>query len=122
MTSDEIKKLKEIIHAEVRPVREMVEIVKRQVKSIDMGQTLSSGQLRSIREMQSVMNDKLDQHTEVLESHTASLGNLEQMIPAIGDIHEMVEDFRKEQRSLEARVDNLEPRVHALEIVVSKRS
>lgn len=70
MNDEDLKKLRELIKEEIRPVKDIVEVIKKKVDGHDLYLHSTSGNVRSIKEQQSVMNDKLD-------SHTASLINIE---------------------------------------------
>ncbi len=115
------KKLREALKAEVKPVREMVEVVSHKVRQIDNLQFTTSENIRKIRDQQSVMNEKLDIHRVTLDAHTETLVKFEnETIPLVREIHTMLKDQGTRVREIEYRVDDLEPRVNALEAVVAK--
>lgn len=129
MTNDEFKKLKELIRSEVRPVKETTEILGKRVREIGVQQTLTLGLVRTMKDLQSVMNEKLDEHDAKLDEHGEKLDSLvlavaevQDRTKILGDIHSLVQDNTRRSEDLESRVDNLEPRVSALEAVVAKRS
>ena len=94
--------------------------MKQDTLTIKKVEKLLDRKLKSVSKQLDSHGKTLAEVNQRLDSHTISLDRLEQIIPAIGDIHEMLKDYRKEQRELETRVDNLEPRVDALEAVVGK--
>lgn len=61
MSEDQlIKKLAQIVKGELRPIKEIVEILKNKVSKSELFQGVVVGQVKLIREQQSVMNEKLD--------------------------------------------------------------
>lgn len=76
MTDEEIRKLKAIIKEEVRPVKELVEVIGQKVREVSAEQSFTATQMRAIRDQSSVMNEKLD-------SHTASLVTIEDTLKGI---------------------------------------
>lgn len=63
---DLLKKIQKLIREEVRPVKDLVEMTKKKVESHDLFITTTSGSVRTIGEQQSIINEKLDNHTESL--------------------------------------------------------
>lgn len=119
MTDDEIRKLKAIIKEEVKPVKELAEITNQKVRSIDGSQMLMSSQLRRVGDQISVMNEKLDKHTDILDrhtnilnkhtetlgSHTASLVIIEDTLKGYGDMYKV---NKAKTEDLDARVGIIE--------------
>ncbi len=78
MNNADFKKLRELIKAEIRPVKEIVEIIKKKVDNQELHIHVTTENVRSVKEQQSVMNEKLD-------SHSASLVNIESKLDAYAD-------------------------------------
>ncbi|MBI2590898.1 MAG: hypothetical protein HYW33_03425 [Candidatus Blackburnbacteria bacterium] len=57
MTEEELKRLTEI----VRPLKEMVEVVKTKISSLELRERAGTAQLQMIKDQQSVANEKLDE-------------------------------------------------------------
>lgn len=69
MTGDEINKLTEIIKEGIRPVKDLVEMTKKRVDGQDLFLHTTAENVRRIKEQQSLMNEKIDGHSKVLEKH-----------------------------------------------------
>ena len=98
MTDDEIKKLKDIIKDEVRPVKELVEVIGQKVREVSAEQSFTTTQMRAIRDQSSVMNEKLD-------SHTASLVTIEDTLKGYGDMYKV---NKEKTEDLDERVGVIE--------------
>lgn len=83
-----IKTIQKTVKDEVRPLKEQVEIVKSQVSKLDMYQSGTSHTVRSIKEQQSVINEKLDSLETVKEDVKSIQRNLEQL----NEVKEIIED------------------------------
>jgi predicted nucleic acid-binding Zn-ribbon protein len=57
----------------LRAIKELVEIIKKKLDWMELRTSSTSSAVQRIQEQQSVMNDKLDQHTKTLKSHTLTL-------------------------------------------------
>lgn len=66
MTNEDLAKLLKDIKQEIRGVKDLVEVIKKKVDSNDLFISAIAANVRSIKEQQSVINEKLDQHTEAL--------------------------------------------------------
>jgi hypothetical protein len=78
MSDDDLKRLSELIKEEIRPVKDIVEVIKKKVDSQELHILVTTENVRSIKEQQSVMNDKLDSHTASLTTILkSSLKNLD---------------------------------------------
>ena len=83
MTDEDVKKLRELIKEEVRAVKDIVEVVKHKVDTQQMFQSNTADNIRLIKEQQSIINEKLDEHTK-------KLGRLEDKADALtGDVMEL---------------------------------
>ena len=83
-----VKTIQKVVKDEVRPLKEQVEIVKSQVLKLDLYQSGTSHTVRSIKEQQSVINEKLDSLETVKEDVKSIQGNLEKL----NDVKEIIED------------------------------
>lgn len=66
MANDDFKKLTQLFKKEIRGVKDIIEIMKRKVDTIQMFQSTASNNIKLIKEQQSLMNEKLDNHTAAL--------------------------------------------------------
>lgn len=57
----------------LRSIKELVELMKKKLDWIELTSSSISTSMRFVREQQSIINDKLDQHTKTLKSHTLLL-------------------------------------------------
>ncbi|MDO8570634.1 MAG: hypothetical protein Q7R97_03555 [Candidatus Daviesbacteria bacterium] len=73
MNQDDLKKLKKVIKDELRSVKELVEITKKKVGGQELSLLSTSSNVRTIKEQISVMNEKLDEHSVILEKLTKTL-------------------------------------------------
>lgn len=118
MTDDElVKAIQKAVKNEVRPLKDQVEIIKSKVNSRDFFQTVTSDNTRTIKEQQSIMNEKLDTLQEDLKEVKElqenriypSVVHTEQTIEAFGDAYKINND---NARKLEKRVITLEDHIH----------
>lgn len=99
MNEDELlKKIQQLIKEEIRPVKDIAELTKKKVDSQDLFLHSTAENVRRIKEQQSLMNEKLDQHTE-------SLINIEHTNNIYGDMYKLNNDNIKK---LERRIEKLE--------------
>jgi hypothetical protein len=82
MNDDDLKKIQKLIKDEIRPVKEIVEVLQSKMTQQDFVQKGTASSVRSIKEQQSVMNEKLD-------SHSGSLVNIELKLDAYGDMYKI---------------------------------
>src|SRR3989344_8653819 len=100
MSDDSIKKLRDALKDEIKPIKEIVEIIEHKIGVMEMSQLASSESIRRMRDQQSVMNDKLDEQAKELgglaatqETHTRVLVELEnETIPLVKDMHALLKD------------------------------
>lgn len=60
MTDDDLKKIQKSIKEELRPVKEVVEILQNKMGAFDLYQRSTSSIVKNIKDQQSVVNKKLD--------------------------------------------------------------
>lgn len=82
MNDSDFKKLRELIKEEIRLVKEIVEVIKKKVDNQEFHIDVTSGNVRSMKEQQSVMNEKLD-------SHSASLVSIESKLDGYADAYKI---------------------------------
>lgn len=117
---DLIAKIQKVIKDELRPTKELVEVIKRKVDGQELYVRATSSQVSSIKEQQSVMNEKLDEHSAMLKEHSKILEEqkdtlenrvlpsvvyIEQNIKAYSDMYKINNDNMKK---LEKRNEILE--------------
>ncbi len=105
MNDSDLKKLRELIKEEIRPVKEIVEVIKKKVDNQELHIHVTTENVRSLKEQQSVMNEKLDEIKETLEANTASVVTIEKEIKAYGDMYKINNSNGKK---LEKRIETLE--------------
>lgn len=70
---NDLKKIQQALKDELRPVKELVEILQSKVSKLDFHQTTTSMSVRSIKDQQSVINEKLDDMKRTLDVNTGSV-------------------------------------------------
>ncbi|MDO8638192.1 MAG: hypothetical protein Q7R43_01355 [Candidatus Daviesbacteria bacterium] len=73
MNNDDLKKIQKLIKDELRPVKDLVEISKKKVDNQELYLRTTSRIVTAIQDQQSVMNEKLDEHTKILGEHSEIL-------------------------------------------------
>ncbi len=95
MTKNDPKTLKD----ELRPLKDLLEIIKGKVDKMETFQNVTMQQVRDIKDQQSVMNGKLD-------NHSGSLISIESKLDAYGDMYKINDsNIRKMEKRLETLVD-----------------
>lgn len=82
MNDSDLKKLRALIKEEIRPVKEIVEIIKKKVDNQELHIHVTTENVRSVKEQQSVINEKLD-------SHSASLVSIESKLDSYADSYKI---------------------------------
>lgn len=108
MTDQDLKKIKKVLKELVTPVKELVEITNHRVKKVETGQTILQISADKIKDQQSVMNEKLDEHTEKLDNHTAALMKIEDTLEGYADMYKV---NKEDNERLEQRVEAIETQV-----------
>lgn len=99
---DLIKQIQKVVKDEIRSVKEIVEILKNKVEQIELFQNVTMNQTRTIKDQQSVMNEKLTEMQETLDANTASVITIEKEIKGYGDMYKINDsNIRKIQKRLE---------------------
>lgn len=108
-----LKAIQKTVKDEIRPLKDQVEIVKSKLNSRDFFQSVATENTRTIKEQQSLMNEKLDTLQEDLNEVKElqetriypSVVEIEHTIKAYGDAYKINDD---NARKLEKRVVTLE--------------
>lgn len=102
MADTDFKKLEKLIDS----VKEVVEITKHKVEGIELAHSVTNGQVRMIKDQQSVMNKKLDELKETQDDQILpSVVTIESTIKTYSDMYKLNNDNMKK---LEKRVETLE--------------
>lgn len=64
------------VETELKLIRELLEILRHKVDGIDLRGRATSGSMQMIRDQQSVMNDKLNEHGEKLDALLVDVNEL----------------------------------------------
>ena len=83
---------------DLKKIKDLVEIVVNKIRGIEMHQGVMADQIRTIRDQQFVMNEKLD-------THTASLVKIEETLEGYADMYKANKEKNEE---LEEKVDIIE--------------
>lgn len=67
MNDDDLKKLQKLIKDEIRPVKEVTEIIQSKMSGFDLYQRSTSTNVRTLKDQLSVVNEKLDGMKEVID-------------------------------------------------------
>lgn len=102
MADTNFKRLEKLIDS----VKELLEVTKHKVEGIELIQSVTNGQVRMIKDQQSVMNKKLDELQDVQEERLLpSVVTIESNIKVYSDMYKLNNDNAKK---LEKRVKTLE--------------
>lgn len=74
---------------DLKKIKELLEIVNNKVGKLETHLTVRSATLDLLKDQQSVMNQKLDEVQETLDSHTASLMNIEATLEGYADAYKV---------------------------------
>lgn len=134
MTDENVNKITNLIDNLITPVKEIVEVIKHKVDTMEFLQRANSENVRMMRDQQSVMNKKLDEqgkkldeHGRILKEHGRVLkvvfdhsGKLTEDITDIKDTLHSQSAILKQITSFEERnsenMGKINKRVHELEI------
>lgn len=101
MPKNDTKTLKD----ELRPLKDILEIVKDKVERMETFQHVTMQQVRDIKDQQSVINGKLDEMQETLDAHTGSLITIEKELKGYADMYKINDS---NIRRVEKRLETLE--------------
>ncbi len=98
-----IKTIQKAVKDEIRPLKDQVEIVKSKISTLDLFQKVTTNNISTIKEQQSVMNEKLGSLQEDLaevkeiveERLYPSVMEIELNIKAYGDMYKINNDNSK---------------------------
>lgn len=94
---------------ELRPLKDLLEIIKDKVEKVETFQSVTMQQVRDIKSQQSVMNGKLDEMQESLETNTAAVIELESTVKGYADMYKVNDsNIRRMEKRLEALEENAE--------------
>ena len=113
MNQDDIKTFQKLIKDELRPIKELVEVTKKKVDGQELFLHSTAANVRSIKEQQSVMNEKLDDHTKTLAEHTKILEN--QVLPSLTTIKTGIKGYKDMYQINDSNVRKVAKRVEVLE-------
>lgn len=74
---------------DLRAIKELLEIVKHKVDMLDISRSGQSATLHLMKDQQSVMNKKMDDMKETLDSNTGSLVEIELKLDSYADSYKM---------------------------------
>ncbi len=87
---------------ELRPLKDLLEIIKNKVDRMETFQNVTMQQVRDIKDQQSVMNGKLDNMDEKLDSNTEAIVILESTITGYADMYKVNDsNIRRMEKRLE---------------------
>lgn len=95
------------LKAELRPLKDLLEIVKNKIDKMETFQNVTMQMVRDLKDQQSVINGKLDEMQETLDSHTGSLMNIERDLKGYADMYKINNsNIRKMEKRLETVEDD----------------
>lgn len=68
MTDKDFDRISKLVKDQVRDIKDIVEIIKHRVDTLQMFQSTASDNIRLMKEQQSLMNEKLDNQSAALVS------------------------------------------------------
>lgn len=74
---------------ELTKIKELLEIVKHKVDMMDISRSGQSATLHLMKDQQSMMNKKMDDMKETLDSNTASLVDIESKLDSYADSYKI---------------------------------
>ena len=83
---------------DLKKIKDLVEIILKKTRGVEVHQSVMADQVRIIKDQQSVMNEKLDNHTEALV-------NIEDTLKGYSDMYEV---NKEKTAGLGERVDAIE--------------
>lgn len=90
------------LKAELRPLKDLLEIVKSKVDKMETFQNVTMQMVRDLRDQQSVINGKLDEIQVTQDSHTGSLMTIESELKGYADMYQINDsNVRKIEKRLE---------------------
>lgn len=90
------------LKAELRPLKDLLEIVKNKVDKMETFQNVTMQMVRDIKDQQSVINGKLGEIQETQDTHTGSLMTIEMELKGYADMYKMNDsNIRKIEKRLE---------------------
>lgn len=105
MADTNVRKLEKLVES----IKEIVEITQDKVDKIELLQSVTTGQVRTIKNQQSVFNKKLDELKETIDEQILpSVVTTENTIQAYGDMYKINDD---NARKLEKRIEIVETKL-----------
>lgn len=90
---------------DLRPLKDLIEIIKDKVDKMETFQNVTMQHARDIKDQQSVINEKLDEMQETLDTHTGSLMTIEKELKGYADMYKINDS---NIRRMEKRLESLE--------------
>lgn len=110
MADDNLDNLYEKIRKLIRPLKEDVEITKSKVSKVDVYQGVMSTEIRSIKDQQSVINEKLD-NTATKEDIYRVEGQIEEVNKNVLQVLTYARNIEDERHKNEKRLKKIEAKV-----------
>ena len=111
MTDEDTKKLEEVIKNTIRPLKELVEVLKSKVNHQNIYLTSTSSNIRSVKEQQSVINEKLDEVQQTIKGNAKKLDALWDQTVKLTENSEEIKDALKFHKTSTNNTDNNVKRV-----------
>lgn len=108
MPDEDIKKFGNIVKETLRPLKELVELLKSKVDQQDFYLKTTNQGVRSIKEQQSVINEKLDEVQQTVNIHTQKLDILwDQTERLTFGIEDIKDTLKSQSRDINQTNDNV---------------
>ena len=99
----------------------MLKIVKQNSLTLGRIDRLLDKKLKPIKNKLDEHSRKLDGHSDRIDALTLDVIDVQKKVSVVGDIHTIVKDIQSNLVPRVAKLEELEPRVRALEAVVSNQ-
>lgn len=109
MADTNIPKLEKLVES----IKEIVEITQDKVDKIEILQSVTTGQVRTIKDQQSVMNKKLDELKETTERLEETVDN--QLVPSVVTMENTIQVFGDMYKINDDNIRKIEKRVKTVE-------
>lgn len=119
MNQDDIKVFQKLIKDELRPIKDLMEVTKKKVDNQELFLHTTAANVRSIKEQQSVMNEKLDELNNAIENPETGLKRLNKGLDtntaAVVDLERTVKGYADMYQINDSNVRKVAKRVEVLE-------
>ena len=100
---------------DLQKIKELLEIVKHKVDMLSVGQTGQSATVSLIKDQLSMMNSKLDEHTQTLSEHSERLEKLDSIEVSVIETEKIVKGYADAYKINKGNIERLDDRLTKVE-------